>query len=303
MRRNAPEVPPGGSAAVAAAPPSRAHVRDLIWEDPGARLTEPLSVAARSLSAAHPRRMGGDAWSIASRHGDMLLLVADARGNGEQAAPLARAVLTVFRSVTKNWSRWDVADIASVLRDTVHRAADEEDFVTALVVHARAEGQLELASCGHPAPLLMGPRGVRELHVAPLLPLGIGNDPLVTTHARLASDERLLLYTDGLTEAPDGSGNFFNVEEHVDALLCDDLEVSLDALLGRLMGHTSGVLHDDLTALLVAGPMPRQGQGAGRTRGAERTAHGAPRLTSSTTRPSPESSPAQPSCPLPRRDT
>lgn len=260
MRRDAPEAPPGGSVAVTAAPPSQAHVRDLVWEDPGARLTEPLSAAARSLSAAQPRRMGGDAWSIASRHADMLLLIADARGNGEEAAPLARAVLTVFRTVAKNSAQWDVTHIVGVLRDTVHRAAGEEDFVTALVVHARAQGQFEVASCGHPAPLVIDADGQRELHIDPALPLGIGNDPLVPTHARLASHQRLLLFTDGLTEAPDAAGNFFNIGEHGDALLIGDLEVSLDALLGRVMRHTRDVLHDDLTMLLVAGPGHRQDQ-------------------------------------------
>ena len=152
MRRDAPEAPAGSSVTVTAAPGSQAHVRDLVWEDPKARAIEPLSAAARSLSAAHPHRMGGDAWSIASRHGDMLLLIADARGNGAEAAPLARGVLTVFRTVAKNSAHWDVTYIVGALRDTVRRAAAEEDFVTALVVHARARGQLEIASCGHPAP-------------------------------------------------------------------------------------------------------------------------------------------------------
>lgn len=236
----------------------QAQVRDLIWEDSSRQPTEPLRAAARSVSVGHSQRMGGDAWSIATRDGDMLLLVADARGNGEAAAPLARAVLTVFRTVTKHSAQWDLDRLIAVLRDTISRAAaGDEDFMTALVVRASAQGELTVASCGHPAPLVLSPRGVREVSVQPALPLGLGSDGVVPTHDQLAPDERLLLFTDGLTEAADPQGQSFAVEQHADALLWDDLEVSLDALLGRVMRHTHGLIHDDLTMLLVAGPPHR----------------------------------------------
>ena len=149
---------------------------------------------------------------------------------------------------------------------------------------------------------MIGPRGRRELHLDPALPLGVGDDPLVPTRAHLASDERLLLFTDGLTEAPDRNGNFFNPEEHDDALLCDDVEVSLDRLLRRVMAHTCHVLHDDLTMLLLAGPGGREEQLSGRGRSAAERGQGAGVAVSSVTGRSSLSLPAQPSHPLLRRD-
>ncbi len=256
MRSRSETLPAPGAIPLPRGP--QARVRDSIWEDQGPAASEPLRAAARSVSADGSQRLGGDAWSIATRDGEMLLLVADARGKGDEAAPLTRAVLTVFRTVSKHFAQWDTQHMIAVLRDTVSRAAPgDEDVVTALVVHASAEGRLTVTSCGHPAPLVLSPHGLREVVLQPALPLGLGSDVVVPAHDQLAPDERLLLFTDGLTEIPDVQGQLFGVEQHADALLWDDLEVSLDALLGRVMRHTHGPLQDDLTMLLLARPEGR----------------------------------------------
>lgn len=221
----------------------------------GARTTNaasaPLATAVRCLSAAGARRLGGDAYAIVTRGEEMLLLVADARGKGDAAAPLARLALTVFRTVAANVRRWDATHILNVLDETVHSAGDDEDFMTAVLVHAQRGGQLEVLSCGHPAPVIVSRSDVRTIAIEPCRPLGLGSAP-VAVFDRLAPGDRLLLFTDGVCEALDLAGNFFNVEEHAVVLRCDDVEVAVDALLGRLVLHTGGGSQDDVTVLVAA---------------------------------------------------
>lgn len=231
--------------------PTRVLVRDAVWEDPGARAREPLQAAVRSFTRSGTARLGGDVWSIASRDEEMLILVADARGSGDEAAPLARALLTVFRTVVRQTPAWNVARLVQVLDETVRRASGEEDFATALMVRASRQDSLELICCGHPPPLLLSDQGLRPWSCEPSLPLGMVGDLIGVQEESLLPGERMLLYTDGLTDGVDHLGRF-RVEDHADALACDDLDVALDALLGRVMQRTGGEVHDDLTALLLS---------------------------------------------------
>lgn len=226
-------------------------VRDAVWEDPGARAREPLQAAVTSFTRAGPARLGGDVWSIASRGDEMLILVADARGSGDDAAPLARALLTVFRTVVRQTPTWDVGRLRQVLDETVRCASTEEDFATALLVRASRDGTLDLLCCGHPPPLALARGGVSEWPCRPSLPLGMGTDVDGIQHGRLRPGERMLLYTDGLTDGVDNLGRF-RIEDHADALACADLGVALDALLGRVMQRTGGAVSDDVTAMLLA---------------------------------------------------
>lgn len=222
---------------------------------PGARsvltTTGPLWTAVRSLSADGPRRLGGDAYSIATRGDEMLLLVADARGKGDCSAALAHTALRVFRTVTANMGRWKPEGIARVLDETVRCAGQDEDFMTAVLVHVRRGGHLQVVSCGHPAPLVISGERVRTIAVEPCQPLGLGGVP-TPAEERLAPGDRLLLYTDGVCEAADATGEFFDIEQHAAVLRCSDVEVAVDALLGRLMRHTAGASQDDVTLLLAA---------------------------------------------------
>lgn len=233
-------------------------------------MTEPLLTAVRSLSADGPRRLGGDAYSITTRGDEMLLLVADARGKGDGAAALAQAALRVFRTVTENRARWNPAGLAGVLDETVRCADQDEDFMTAVLVHARRGGDVHVVSCGHPPPLVISRKSVRPIELDPCQPLGLGGTP-APVQDRLGSGDRLLLYTDGGCEAADAAGQFFDIEKHAAVLRCSDVQVAVDALLGRLMQHTAGASQDDVTLLLAA----REDRSDGAAR---RTGHASPNV-------------------------
>jgi serine phosphatase RsbU (regulator of sigma subunit) len=66
-----------------------------------------------------------------------------------------------------------------------------------------------------------------------------------------ALDDRILLYTDGASEARAG-GAFFPLHAAAAfALVSADLEAGLDALWAELQRHVAGQFHDDVALLLV----------------------------------------------------
>ena len=128
----------------------------------------------------------------------------------------------------------------------------DEDFATALLVDVTLPDQITMVSCGHPPPLLTGPDGRAELVSVPAgLPLGLGGDfESVTLEWR--PGERLLMYTDGVSEARDSHGEFLPLLDLSSELSGSTLEAALDGLLERVHGHVpDGRLGDDLAVVLL----------------------------------------------------
>ncbi|MFC7304573.1 SpoIIE family protein phosphatase [Streptomyces monticola] len=86
-------------------------------------------------------------------------------------------------------------------------------------------------------------------------PLGLSPRPRLQ-RVRLASGQRLLLYTDGLSEARDDRGEMFPFDQHIRAALTPhSLDEALEGLLNLLHQHTLATQGDDLT-LILAQPAP-----------------------------------------------
>jgi len=235
-----------------------------------------LAFAARYRSAAAAANVGGDFYDVLATPHGVRLLVGDVRGKGLDAVLLAAGVLGSFREAAFTAGP-DLAAVAQAVGDSTARLIGTEDFVTAVFVELGSDGHGWIVRCGHPPPLVIGPGGVHPVgDTGEQPPLGLVVRP-VAEPLVLAAGERLLLFTDGLSEARDRSGCFFDVDTAAATLRDSDLDEALDRLLAAVDEHTGHRLSDDLALLLVehlpqpassepvpAPPVARQGRSASR---------------------------------------
>jgi sigma-B regulation protein RsbU (phosphoserine phosphatase) len=177
--------------------------------------------------------------------------VGDVRGKGLDAVQLAAAVVGAFRQAALTVT--DLTAVAIALDEVVHAVSGEEDFVTAVLAEFHDDGTVAFVNCGHHPPMQVDADGVALLDVeehAP--PLGLGVGPGVSPHkAHWQVGSRLLFYTDGLVEARDAGGRFFEVLTQAPALRAGTLDQALDTVITRVRRHVPGGLQDDLALVLA----------------------------------------------------
>jgi sigma-B regulation protein RsbU (phosphoserine phosphatase) len=210
-----------------------------------------IALAARYLSAAEDALIGGDLYEVSATPFGVRMIVGDVRGKGLDAVQLAAAVVGAFRQAALTVP--DLTSVAVALDEVVHAVSGEEDFVTAVLAEFHDDGTVTFVNCGHHAPMQINADGAVLLDVdehAP--PLGLGVGPRLTPHkAHWQVGSRLLFYTDGLVEARDAEGTFFDVQAQANALLTGSLDQALDAVISRVRRHIPGGLKDDLALVLA----------------------------------------------------
>ncbi|MGW1893423.1 PP2C family protein-serine/threonine phosphatase [Streptomyces sp. NPDC002004] len=174
--------------------------------------------------------VGGDLYDVAATPFGVRVIVGDVRGKGLDAVQTVAAVLGSFRVSAHEWqslSRLAERLELSITRNSPSgRAGDPELFVTALVLEIPETGdEIRIVDRGHPPPVVVGPKGARQLTTSPSLPLGLGAlspDGAEPTIHGLRPGEVLVVHTDGLSEARDADGVFYPL---------------LDRLAERFGGH------------------------------------------------------------------
>ncbi|MBY9073553.1 serine/threonine-protein phosphatase [Nocardioides sp. WL0053] len=220
-----------------------------------------VRVTARYQSAVEDAVVGGDLYDCSLAGARVRFLVGDVRGKGLAAVEQAARVIRAFRQAAATAT--SLPDVASDVDAYLTPFMGDEDFATALMVDASHRGRVDLLSCGHPPPMLIRPDGTAELlTVPPGLPLGLGAGDESVTLSWEAGD-RLLLYTDGLSEARDEQGRFLPLLELAPTLAAAQPDVALDGVLERVRRHIAGGrLSDDLAIVLLENTAGRLTGGA-----------------------------------------
>lgn len=214
----------------------------------------PLQAAVSYSSAVAEACIGGDLYEVvASPHG-VRVIVGDVQGKGLAAVETAAVVLGAFREAAHDEP--DLVALGERLQRSVTRQLDQEKFVTAILAEIGAAHEAVLLSYGHPAPMLVRRDGSVDFPQPPstALPLGLGtydDERPKPYRVRFAPGEQLLLYTDGVTEARDGSGHFYPLGERAYLLKDADAHRALRELREDVARHTAGPHHDDAAMLLL----------------------------------------------------
>jgi serine phosphatase RsbU (regulator of sigma subunit)/anti-sigma regulatory factor (Ser/Thr protein kinase) len=207
------------------------------------------------------QQVGGDFYDIVKFDNDsLLLIVADVMGKGMPAAMFAAILRSLLRAVPE-WTNQPAHLLSRVNRLLFNELSGVDMFITAQLVFVdTSQSRLIAASAGH-CPMLLGHEDQASVKILSPegLPLGILPDTAFGAQVEeLAPRTRLLLYTDGLTEARNADGHFFGQDRLVDWFQqslqgrrsADDLKTKLAAELGAFQGASA--IQDDQTFLIMA---------------------------------------------------
>lgn len=204
--------------------------------------------------------VGGDWFDHAENHDGAWLALADAVGKGADSTALSAIALGALRAARRDGATIEGAALA--MHHAIYDMADEAAFVTAVIVHwHRASSNLRMITCGHSPPLLQHVDGsLEEIAGVPAFPFGIfdRNRTFEVCHHRLVEGERLLLYSDGVTERRTADGGFFGNEGIARALTTAAPRTAagaVSAIEQAVIGASPEPLRDDATILVLA-PVP-----------------------------------------------
>jgi serine phosphatase RsbU (regulator of sigma subunit) len=206
-----------------------------IPEVPFARL------AGRNLSC---KAIGGDFFDAVNTEDGLAVVLADVSGKGVSAALLASTLQgMIYSQLTAHTPLTEIVASANRFLTSKHIG---EKYATLIIARLRRDGELEYVNCGHIPPLLIcGREVVRPSHGN--LPVGLLADASYESdHYSLHAGDKLVLVTDGVTEAENETGEFFDNPRLEAAAQNGGIE-EIFAAISQFCGYTS--LSDDCTVL------------------------------------------------------
>jgi serine phosphatase RsbU (regulator of sigma subunit) len=225
-----------------------------------------FDIAVRYEAAQEDAFIGGDLYAVQDSPHGVRLIVGDVRGKGMGAVAAVVIVIGAFREAAEQETTLEA--VAQRLERALEREAARRDSVDILegfatVVLAElphGDGIVRIVNRGHPPPLLLhGDGTVDELPArSPALPLGMGDLgtwPDLAEEHRFPGGATLLLYTDGLSEARDGRGRFYDPEARLTGRAVPEPGALLAALAGEARRHSGGFLTDDMVLLALRRPV------------------------------------------------
>ncbi|WP_443072869.1 PP2C family protein-serine/threonine phosphatase [Streptomyces sp. NBC_01439] len=230
-----------------------------------------LHVSAWYEAAQADAFIGGDLYAVQETPYGVRLAVGDVRGKGLGAVEAVAVVLGAFREAAD--TEPTLEELAQRLERALAREGTRRDSLdvvegfTTCVLGEIPPGVsvLRLLNRGHPEPLLLHANG--ELAVLapaePALPLGmgeLGGWPDLVQEWAFPEGTTLLLYTDGLTEARDGAGDFYDPADRLRGRIFPGPQALLSALSSDVRRHTGGGATDDMALLAVGRPGEREPQ-------------------------------------------
>jgi serine phosphatase RsbU (regulator of sigma subunit) len=223
----------------------------------------PLSIASAYRAFDADSTIGGDLYAVTRASGSTRLVIGDVRGKGLASISSTAVMLGTFRALAHR--QLPLPELAAHLEGAVRWDATEnagpeaevgESFVTAVIADIPDdEPVVRLVSCGHPAPLLLRHNCVTALTVPePAPPVGLGSlsaTPYVPATFPFAQGDRLLLYTDGVSETRDRDGTFYPLAERVAAWTDQAPEDLVRSITDDLVAYAANPLNDDMALVVI----------------------------------------------------
>jgi phosphoserine phosphatase RsbU/P len=205
--------------------------------------------------------VGGDFYDVLQMpDGRLVIALGDVSGKGSPAALLMALTLAILRTLVDEGL--GPAALAQRLNVQVARHAPGSRFVTMfLAVFDPMTGALHYVNAGQNPPILRRVNGALERLTSGGVALGMFDLSAYTAgDTWLAPGDVLVLYSDGITEAEDKQGVFFDesgLEDVINRHWWEDAATLGKAIVTSVEGHATDTrLADDLTVLAIRRPMP-----------------------------------------------
>jgi sigma-B regulation protein RsbU (phosphoserine phosphatase) len=182
---------------------------------------------------------------------DIFFVVGDVSGKGVSAALLGSHLQAIFRSLAV--LDLPVSEAMTRANHLFSQSTMANSYATLVFGRARSSGRIELANAGHVPPMVVRRNGVSEL-AATGVPLGMFTESRFDEQRIvLEPEDRMLLFTDGLTEAYNEREQEYGFDavriQAADSWGCS-AEETVQASVRDLERFRSGTpRHDDLTVV------------------------------------------------------
>ncbi|MEO3841391.1 PP2C family protein-serine/threonine phosphatase [Streptomyces sp. B22F1] len=239
-----------------------------------ARRREPMSVAAEiqwsllpPLSMRTPQvevagilepayNIAGDSLDYALNDDSLHLAIVDAMGHGLNASVLATVAVGAYRHARRADVNLD--ELYSFMDTAIDEQFGPDQFVTAQMMRLNiGTGHLQWVNAGHPAALLIRDhRVVRSLENPGTLPVGFGGATPLVSALELQRGDRVMFFTDGLTEEHQPGQEQFGEERMIEMIehvgpTCGSVQQMARALSHALKRERRDLTSDDATLFLV----------------------------------------------------
>jgi serine phosphatase RsbU (regulator of sigma subunit) len=197
-------------------------------EEAGRRYQQELSIAAsiqqRLLAVTLPdvpyarvngrnmscKEIGGDFFEAVTTPQGLAVVLADVSGKGVSAALLASILQgMVYSQLISGMPLTEIVDAVNRFFTYKHIG---EKYATMIITLLRPDGDLEYVNCGHVPPVwICGDEVLRPSHGN--LPVGLLAEATYSSdRCQMKRGDRLILVTDGVTEAENARGDMFDSE-------------------------------------------------------------------------------------------
>jgi serine phosphatase RsbU (regulator of sigma subunit) len=199
-------------------------------------------VHARSVAC---KDVGGDFYDVIATPDGLYIVIADISGKGVSAAILASTLQGLLYGLLL--AGQPLADIADVANRYICEK-NVQKYATMILVKLDPDGGFEYVNCGHVQPLLANSNGVKRLENANMVVGLIEEATYQSERLQLKAGDRIVLATDGVTEAEGHDGEFFG-----EARLESAVEgANIEGVLSKVETFMAGTPpNDDFTMLEV----------------------------------------------------
>jgi len=206
-------------------------------------------------SSIPSRQVGGDYFDVRQIAPDAYAcVIADVSGKGVSAALLAALLQGAFLLASEG--PIEIESLMSRVNRFLNERAKGEKYATVFYCTVHRDGELRWSNAGHPKPYLVRTDGTLRQLESTGLPLGMLDGAVYETQSvQLQPGDKVVLFSDGVSEAEAEKGQFFDangLKETLRALAsssCTDLNAKLVDAVEDFNEGTE--IADDITTLVL----------------------------------------------------